>query len=577
MSDNQPNPFPGLRSFEPDEDHLFFGREIQIDDLLKRLRMTRFLSVIGSSGSGKSSLVRSGVIPALFSGFMVGVGSSWRINVLRPGENPTKNLAHALQEPVTFEADDDFDDLYEPEEGEEDEIPDSTVEQDHMTRAMMETTLSRGSRGLIEAVRQLELGEFENLLVVVDQFEELFRFKRESEGTSYDNEAAAFVKLLLTASAQKDIPIYVILTMRSDFLENCTEFTGLTEAINQGQYLVPRMTREQRRAAITGPIAVGGAKIVPRLVMRLLNDVGNNPDQLPILQHALMRTWDYWQKNHVENEPIDLRHYEAIGTMKEALSLHAEEAYQEQLSEHNKTCARNVFTALTEKGSDGRGIRRPTTIGEICAVTGVGENSVTLVVERFRQPGRSFLVPPAGVALDLSTILDISHESLMRVWTRLRDWVDEEAQSAKLYRSLARAAESYQEGLTGLYRDPELQMALRWKEESEPNAAWADRYDPSFERAMIFLERSRQERDRAIARGERIQQQQLRRSRLFAGVFALFTLVFLALGARLYFSSKVIENALETARNEKEVADEKRTEAEKATIRQAFETCGLKS
>src|SRR5579872_2534232 len=90
------NPFPGLRPFEAEEDHLFFGREKQIDDLLRRLRTTRFLSVIGTSGSGKSSLVRSGLIPALQGGFMAGAGSSWRIAVMRPGEDPIGHLAETL-------------------------------------------------------------------------------------------------------------------------------------------------------------------------------------------------------------------------------------------------------------------------------------------------------------------------------------------------------------------------------------------------------------------------------------------------------------------------------------------------
>src|ERR1700744_1192756 len=90
------NPFPGLRPFEPDEDHLFFGREREIDELLRRLRTCRFLAVVGTSGSGKSSLVRSGLIPSLHSGFLIGAGSSWRVATMRPGEDPIYHLAGAL-------------------------------------------------------------------------------------------------------------------------------------------------------------------------------------------------------------------------------------------------------------------------------------------------------------------------------------------------------------------------------------------------------------------------------------------------------------------------------------------------
>ena len=117
------------------------------------------------------------------------------------------------------------------------------------------------------------------------------------------------MKLLLEATDQREVPIYVVITMRSDFLGDCAQFRDLPAALNDGQYLIPRMTRDQRREAITGPVAVGGATIAPRLVQRLLNDVGDDPDHLPVLQHALMRTWEAWQSEGRPEAPIDLQHY----------------------------------------------------------------------------------------------------------------------------------------------------------------------------------------------------------------------------------------------------------------------------
>ncbi len=532
------NPFPGLRSFEPDEDHLFFGREEQIDGLLKRLRKTRFLTVVGSSGSGKSSLVRCGLIPGLLSGYMVQAGSYWKVAILRPGNDPIGNLARAIQTPMVFEEDD----LFGPDEDEPHQQPNPYEQSLDTTKSsLLEATLSRGSKGLVEAAKQLREDEHENLLVVVDQFEELFRFKREVSIADSVDTASAFVKLLLKASLQEDIPIYIVITMRSDFLENCTEFRNLPEAINRGQYLVPRMTREQQRTAITGPVAVSGAKISPRLVSRLLNDVGDNPDHLPILQHALMRTWDYWKNDHAEEEPIDLRHYQAIGQMNEALSLHAEEAYQELRSQANKFCAEKILKALTEKGQDGKGIRRPATVQTICEITNCSIASVMLVAECFRQPGRSFLMPPTTLPLTPQTMLDISHESLMRVWERLRNWVDDESISAKLYMDLAKAAAYFQEGTAGLWRDPELQLALRWKEDTQPTSAWAERYDPTFERAILFLELSKRERDKAIEVQERMQRRSIRINRLISAASTLVAIVLLILGFYGYLQKQNAE------------------------------------
>src|SRR6185295_14728852 len=123
-----------------------------------------------------------------------------------------------------------------------------------------------------------------------------FRFRQSRQIANSRDEAVGFVKLLLEAAGQYDVPIYIVLTMRSDFIGDCMDYPGLPEAVNDGQYLVPRMTRDELRSAINGPVAVGGGEIAPRLVLRLLNDLGDDHDQLPILQHALMRTWDYWER-----------------------------------------------------------------------------------------------------------------------------------------------------------------------------------------------------------------------------------------------------------------------------------------
>lgn len=539
------NPFPGLRTFEPDEDHLFFGREQQTDELLRKLRTTRFLSILGKSGSGKSSLVRSGLIPTLYGGGMTRAGSRWRVAIMRPGEDPLGNLAAALAMP--------------------DALGD-TVGDEELTRSFFDTTLRSSNRGLIECIRQSRIPAADNVLVLVDQFEELFRYKRSRRVVGRD-EAVAFVKLLLEARAS-EVPCYIAITMRSDFVGDCMEFGSLPEVINDGIYLVPRMTRDELRSAIAGPVAVGGGTIAPRLVSRLLNDVGDDPDQLPILQHALMRTWDRWEEDHQPGEPLDLRHYEAIGMMGSALSRHAEECFAE-LDSRGQVIAEKLFKALTDKGSDPRGVRRPAPLSEICLLTDSPIEDVAAVVDNFRKPGRSFLMPPYGVPLQASSILDISHESLMRIWDRLSGWAEEEAQSGQLYLNVARAAQRHEEGAAALWRDPELQLALTWRDKAHPTEEWAGRYDPSFARAMAFLDASRDERDREVREKEAHRRQQLRRARALTAIFSVVSLIMLALGA---FALKQRNNALihqrraeeeaVRAENEAKIAKEERKNAD---------------
>ena len=487
VNPDRSNPFPGLRPFRAEESYLFFGREKKTDELLRRLQSNRFLGVVGASGSGKSSLVRAGLIPALHGGTMVQAGSNWRVAYFRPREDPIGNLALALGLPTVLGGKNE-----KAESGQE--VP---------VQKIIETTLRSSSLGLVESVLQAELDESENVLVVVDQFEELFRFKRTRTDAEAGEEARAFVKLLLEGSKDERASIYVVVTMRSDYIGDCMEFAGLPEAINDGQYLVPRMEREELRSAITGPVIVGGGEIAPRLVTRLLNEVGDDPDQLPVLQHALMRTWDYWEEHQSDSEPIDLRHYEAVGSMKKALSQHADEVYHGLASNRERRIAELLFRLLTDTANDVRGIRHPTTVAEVCAVCEADQAEVVAVVDQFRMPGRTFLMPPTGVTLTAESILDISHESLMRVWDRLIEWVKQEAEAAQLYRDLARSAILHQTG-GGLWSKSQLQQAVEWREGNQPTARWGSRYDPNFEPALQFLEASelqerRKRRNRVLA------------------------------------------------------------------------------
>jgi WD40 repeat protein/energy-coupling factor transporter ATP-binding protein EcfA2 len=470
------NPFPGLRPFRRNEDFLFFGRESQVDAMVDKLAQTGFLAVVGPSGSGKSSLVNCGLEPALHRGLMAKAGTNWHVAHMRPGIDPFGHLADALAKSGVLFTD---------------------YDSGHLTTSeIIEATLRMSKLGLIDIVQQARLPEQVNLLVVVDQFEELFRYSKlviagQKSDSEINEDAVAFVNLLLETTNNPELPIYIVLTMRSDFFGDCAKFAGLPEAINAGQYLIPRMKRDERRAAITGPIHVSGSEISPVLVTRLVNDVGDNPDQLSILQHALNRTWAYWENICGREGPLDLKHYEAIGTMASALDAHAERAFGELESEAQKKICEKMFKALTDKATDPRGIRRPAKFPTLCKLTRASETDLEKVIGVFRKPSRSFLMPPVGEELEPDTVVDISHESLMRGWKRLRRWADEEAESARTFTRLAEAAELYEDKKASLWRDPELQLALDWKAREQPTEEWARQYRSDFERADRFLQASR--------------------------------------------------------------------------------------
>jgi WD40 repeat protein len=467
------SPYPGLRPFRRDEADIFFGREEQVDQLLTKLESTRFLAVVGVSGCGKSSLVRAGMLSALAGGFMASAGPRWRVVEMRPGGHPLANLAQALLHGDT--------------------LPDDWRARPD-AEAFVRAVLRRGPLGLVELLRESLQPRRDNLLLLVDQFEEIFRFHKHGDA----NEATAFADLLLESARQEGLPVFVVITMRSDFLGDCSLFAGLPEAINEGQFLIPRLTREQCRAAVAGPAAAFGAAVEPELVNHILNDVGSNPDQLPLMQHALMRVWNRAAAGAADGALVlTLAEYQAVGGLKHALSDHADELY-EALAPDDRRVAEVLFRCLSERGADGRDVRRPVRLDAAAAVAQVPAETVVRIVEVFREPTCSFLTPPAGVPLQADTVLDISHESLIRQWRRMAQWVQAEADSAAIFRRLAGTAALWQAGQAALWGTPDLENALCWRERERPTDAWAERYGGRFAESMAFLDASVAARDRQV-------------------------------------------------------------------------------
>ena len=478
-------PYPGLRPFESWEGEIFFGREEHTNRLLDILKERQFLAVIGPSGSGKSSLVRAGLLPILPLGSL-GTGSDWRVALMRPGNRPIRSLTHALLERSTLGI----------ELVGEEHIP---LDDRDMTSdvALIEADLRRGPLGLIDIVqdartRQTGQDAF-NLLVLVDQFEELFTYA--DAGGRQADEAEAFVNLLLAPQTVPDAQIYVVLTMRTDFLGNCVRFLELPDAINRAQYLTPRLTREQIERAITNPAYIFDGNVEPTLVTELINSVSNDPDQLPILQHALSRMWDEASQRQSESPCIAWNDFSAVGGITNALSLHADEILA-SLSPRSQIepplcpeqlAAVDLFRAITEQRSaeaGGQAVRRPQSLVRIAQWSGRKWLDFKSVIDAYSREGINFL--HINTALNEDTIVDISHEALIRQWQRLRDWVSQEARLAGEYQRFRSRAEAFKNGSGALLTGADLARALEWRngtfskgpdnEVWQPNANWADRY-----------------------------------------------------------------------------------------------------
>ena len=567
------SPYPGLRPFTSSEADIFFGRETHTDRLLEILKREHFLAIVGPSGSGKSSLMRAGLLPALEMGNL-GSGTDWRIAVLRPGGDPLRSLASALLRPGVFGA------------SLGSTTPSTPGKTTDLT-AMVEAELRRGPLGLLHASAEALAapsadGRRANLLVVVDQFEEIFTYAEADDEHADDSDL--FVNLLLEARAVGDAQIYVVLTMRTDFLGNCVRFPLLPDAINRAQYLTPRLTRAEMELAIEGPAQVFGGTVDGALVTELINATRTNSDQLPVLQHALSRMWAIAAERNPLAPQVGWDEAHEVGGLSGALDQHAETVLRNVLGvigEERAGLVESLFAAITERrgaADGGQDVRRPQRLARIAQASGLGADWRPLVpiVSAFSAPGVSLL--QHGAELNEHSVIDLSHEALMRQWHRLAHWVDAEARRRNDYLRWRDRALEHENERAGLLEGVTLARAIEWLKGDpklgdrrwRPTAAWASRYTPvapetEFQRTTSFIELSteaqqaREEQKRVAAEEQRraaIQrataaEESERRARRQLLAMTAFALLVVALAVTAtYFAVKARRSADQAAQAE---------------------------
>jgi tetratricopeptide (TPR) repeat protein len=498
-------PFPGLRPFSSRDHRFFFGRQDQIFALYRLLTRNHFIAVIGNSGSGKSSIVRAGLLPKLDEDNLTSDSAVWHCRTMRPGREPIIRLANTLAEGPGRERDAFFE----------------------ARRDRIAATLRSSSQGLCEALSHISKPPAAELVLVVDQFEELFRYLSAGSQDRIDtmqrrSEATDFVQLLLAAARDHAGQIRVIITMRSDFIGDCTWFHGLPEAVSAAQFLVPSLTKGQREEAIRKPIELSGATIEPELVKRLLIDSEEEIDQLPVLQHCLARLWMRAGSADGSTQPpaaegaaephrvLTERDYREIGGLAGALSAHADEIVNSLPG--RESAVENVFRALGEIDKDGRAIRRARPrarlIDEASVQGEVDRADVCTVLDRFRADDCSFIVPPLSLApsaeLPDETVVDVGHEALLRGWARVsgdpeatgehadkRDigWLRKEKKDGESYQFLRSCVDPESPNDSGLPAS-RVERYRNWWKARRPNQAWAERYGGSFRQVERLVEDS---------------------------------------------------------------------------------------
>jgi WD40 repeat protein len=420
-------PYKGLNYFDETDADLFVGREALTDKLVKRflshtlsgsLHKERFLAIVGASGSGKSSLVRAGLIPALQWNQ---ASADWSIHIFTPGAHPLESLAECLlQQNKSAEA-----------------------------SATLIGDLARDTCSLhLFNKRSIQTENNARVLLVIDQFEELFALCRS------ETERTLFIDNLLTSASELDGPTGVIITLRADFYAHCAAYVQLREALAHHQEYIGPMSEEELRRAIEEPARHGHWELEPGLVDLLLHDAGagHEPGALPLLSHALLETWQ-----RRRGRTLTLSGYTSSGGVRGAIAETAESVFTDQLTNTQQAIARRIFLRLTELGDEmlTGDTRRRATFNEL--ILKPDEAAGTHAVLKSLADARLITTSEDSV--------EVAHEALIREWPTLRGWLEDNREGLRLQRQFTDAAQEWEmreREPDMLYRGARLAQLREW-------------------------------------------------------------------------------------------------------------------
>jgi RecA/RadA recombinase len=513
-----PSVLPGLHHFDDSNLELFFGRKRQVDDLLSIIQEGRFIGIVGPEGAGKTSLIKAGLVPALKNGFTGAAGRDWSFCYCRPGITPIENLASALSEKYV---------LGDQEKG--------SLEMDDEIVKLMRKDHS----GILNAVSKYSISGDGNLLIIIDQFEDIFDLAEKGKvGLAWEQEIALFLNNIAKAIASKNTSIYVLISMQSDFIPLLYNFRVLHEHISKGLYSVPNFRQDDFHHIISGSLLHLGYKITDDALNYIEEGFNQDLRNLPMVQLLLKKIQLTYPHEDAEVlTELTLSNIKKFGELEGIVEKDLDQ-YFNQLPIFDQQVLELLFRNITQPG-EGLKMKKPRTLKEINDVIGVEKNELVRVITDLKNKEEAILdvIEPyqknvshfKEAYISDSAVINLSNNHLIKNWPNLIRWIAEEKESTDTYIRLSESAKLFQQGQTGYLRPPDLDLVMAWFDKVQPKKIWADQFNQHYRMSIDYLLESNETYIEELEQKEEERKEELRKARkrqlfliVVVGIVSLF-------------------------------------------------------
>jgi energy-coupling factor transporter ATP-binding protein EcfA2 len=514
MLNNNLNPFVGLKPYTKETSNFYFGREQEVENLLGVLQKNKLVTLSGASGTGKTSLINAGLIPRLKKGFVGQAGKDWSITSFRPGIEPLLNLSHALTASTVLKVD----------------LKSNTTDRKYYS----EIISNFGSLGIVEVYKRSEIFGKKNLLIIIDQLEDLYKYNKYFNHTSTE-EDNTLMDLIYRTVTINNTAIYFLICIETSYLTKLTSYNKLQEIISKSQYSIQNIDHSGIHQIVKNTFYKKNIQFNHKVIDLVIDTLKEEIIYLPNLQLLLYKLYEKFVVNGVDNLTINLEDVEAMGGVKYSIANDFETIYTSSAKEEQRTISLFFKAIASPQNASNTQYESISNISEYTSISRIElSNKIRFLKKTFNElfdvfePSITGILASAKKPYDSKNIISLKYIKFLN-WKRHDVWLNEEENNYKNFKAFSEDAIRKSNNEVDFLKTPELENAIEWRDNPTNNKNWAKKYNLDFDKTLNFINKSEQDDNRIKKQKSDQLDREKRRNKYVRNTAILSAVIFLFL------------------------------------------------